>query len=62
MSLVSLIIVLVVAGFAVWAINMLIPMDGRFKTVLNAVVGIFLCLWLLQQFGLLSGGPVLRLR
>ncbi len=54
MSLVSLILVLVVVGVILWLINNYLPMDGKIKGILNAVVVIAVVLWLLQVLGLLS--------
>lgn len=50
MDLFSLIIVLVIVGVLLWAINTLIPMDPKVKSILNAVVVIVLVLWLLSLF------------
>lgn len=50
MDLFSLIIVLVIVGVLLWAVNTLIPMDAKIKTILNAVVVIVLVLWLLSLF------------
>lgn len=55
MSLLSIIIVLIVVGVLLWLINTYIPMDGKIKGILNAVVVIVVVLWLLQAFGLLNG-------
>lgn len=52
MTLLSLIIVLVVVGVALWLINSYIPMDPKIKTILNVVVVIFVIVWLLQALGL----------
>jgi len=54
MSLVSLILVLIVVGVVLWLINNYIPMDGKIKGILNAVVVIAVVIWLLQVFGLLD--------
>jgi len=54
MSLISIIIVLIVVGVLLWLVNTYIPMAGSIKTILNAVVVIFVILWLLQGFGLLG--------
>lgn len=56
MSLLSLIIAIIVVGILLWAVNNFIPMDGKIKSILNAVVVILLILWLLQAFGIL--GPI----
>lgn len=55
MSLLSLIIVIVVVGVALWAINSFIPMNAKVKQLLNVVVLIVLVLYLLQAFGVLAG-------
>jgi hypothetical protein len=54
MSLVTLILVLIVVGVLLWLINNYIPMDGKIKGILNAVVVIAVVIWLLQVFGLLD--------
>ncbi len=54
MSLLTLIIVLVVVGVLLWLVNNYIPMDGKIKSILNAVVVILVIIWLLQAFGLLG--------
>jgi hypothetical protein len=54
MSLVSLVVVLIVVGVLLWLVNTYIPMDGKIKSILNAVVVIAVVIWLLQAFGLLG--------
>ena len=54
MSLISVIVVLIVVGVLLWLVNTYIPMDGKIKGILNAVVVIAVVLWLLQIFGLLT--------
>lgn len=54
MSLISLIVALVVVGVVMYLINAYIPMDATIKKLLNAVVIIFLILWLLQGLGLIA--------
>ena len=54
MPLISVIVVLLVVGVLLWLVNTYIPMDGKIKSILNAVVVIAVVLWLLQVFGLLS--------
>jgi cation transporter-like permease len=54
MSLLTLILVLIVVGVLLWLVNNYIPMDGKIKGILNAVVVILVVLWLLQAFGLLG--------
>jgi len=55
MPLVTLVIVLIVVGVLLWLVNTYIPMDGKIKSILNAVVVIAVVLWLLSVFGLLEG-------
>jgi hypothetical protein len=50
--LVQVVLVLIVIGFALWLINRYIPMAGSIKSILNAVVVIFVVIWLLKLFGL----------
>jgi cation transporter-like permease len=61
MPLVNLVIILIVVGVLLWLVNTYIPMDGKIKSILNAVVVIAVVLWLLQVFGLLSGITSMRI-
>ncbi len=61
MPILTIILVLIVAGVALWAINAFIPMARSVKTILNLVVVVVLCIWLLQTFGVISGFRNLRL-
>jgi hypothetical protein len=54
MPLISLVVVLIVVGVLLWLVNTYIPMDGKIKSILNAVVVIAVVIWLLQVFGLLG--------
>ncbi|MBL9034312.1 MAG: hypothetical protein JNN33_06080 [Rhodospirillaceae bacterium] len=54
MSLVTIVITLIVVGVLLWLVNTYIPMDGKIKSILNAVVVIAVILWLLQVFGVLD--------
>lgn len=53
MSLLSLIILLVVIGVILWAINTYIPMQPTMKKILNIAVIIIVVIWLLSAMGLL---------
>ena len=48
MSLWTLIFVIVVVGVVLYLVNTLVPMDGKVKQLLNAVVIIVLALWVLS--------------
>ena len=51
MPLLTILIVLVFTGLALWIINTYIPMDHKIKTILNVVVVIVVIVWLLKVFG-----------
>jgi hypothetical protein len=52
--LINIIVVLIVVGVLLWLINNYIPMDGKIKSILNAVVVICVVVWLLQAFGIIG--------
>jgi predicted membrane protein len=52
MPLLNIVIALVVIGLALWLINNFIPMASSIKSILNVVVVVAVCVWLLQAFGL----------
>ncbi len=54
MPLISIIVALVIVGVVLWAINTYIPMAQNIKTILNVVVVVVVCLWLLQVFGVIG--------
>ncbi len=58
MPLLNIIITLVIVGVALWAINSFIPMAASVKKILNIVVVVILCIWLLQVFGIISGNTI----
>ena len=65
MSILYLMLVLVLIGCALGAVNVWIPMDPKIKRILNIVVVVMVVLWLLQIFGVfgtLSGARVPTLR
>lgn len=57
MGLIQIIVILIVAGVLLWLVNQYIPMAAPIKTIINIVVVLFICIWLLQAFGVLGGGP-----
>lgn len=54
MSLIHIIIALIVVGILLGLVNSYIPMDGKIKSILNAIVVIVVVIWLLQAFGVLG--------
>ena len=62
MSLISVVVVLIVVGVLLWLANTYIPMDAKIKKVLNIVVLIVVCIWLLQAFGIIGNINDIRIR
>jgi len=62
MPLITIVIVLIVVGVALWAINTYLPMAKPVKTILNIVVVVVVCIWLLQAFGLIDSIKSIRLK
>jgi hypothetical protein len=54
MSLLTILIVLVVAGILLWLINNYIPMDHKIKNIFNVVVVVVVVVWLLKAFGVFT--------
>ena len=65
MSIVGLLVALIVIGLVFWAVR---AIAGAFAipppiiTIVYVVLVFIVVFWLLQSFGLVSGGPILRLR
>jgi len=51
MPLLTILIVLIVAGLLLWLVNNYIPMDHKIKNILSAVVVVVVVVWLLKVFG-----------
>lgn len=51
MPLLTILIILIVAGVLLWLVNNYIPMDRKIKRILNIVVVIVVIVWLLRLFG-----------
>ena len=60
MPLVTVVMYLVIVGVVLWLINNYIPMDGKIRQIVNAVVVVAVVVWLLQVFGVM--GPLSRIR
>ena len=60
MSLINVVIVLMIVGVLLWLINTYLPMDGKIKNILNAVVVIAVVVWLLYAFGVLDRAGEIR--
>jgi len=62
MPLLNLVVVLIIVGVALSLINRYIPMASSIKTILNVVVVVSVCVWVLQAMGLWQGVSSFRLR
>jgi len=60
MPLINVVLVLIVAGVALWLINRYIPMERTIKKILNAVIIIVVVLWLLNVFGIIGALSTIR--
>jgi hypothetical protein len=61
MPLLNLVVVLIVIGVGLYLINRYIPMASSIKTILNVLVVVCVCVWLLQAVGLWSSVSTFRL-
>lgn len=52
MSLFTILLVIIIAGFLLWLVNRIIPMDRKIKKIFNIVVVIAVIIWLLKVFGI----------
>jgi hypothetical protein len=52
MPLLTVLLVLIVAGVLLWLVNRYVPMERTIKTIFNVVVIIIVIIWLLKAFGL----------
>lgn len=60
MPLLTIIIVLIVVGVALWLINTYIPMPKTIKSIINIVVLIAIIVWLLYAFGIIDSARSIR--
>ena len=59
--MIGVLLVLVIVGVVLYMVQTYIPMAPPIKTVISVVAVVFVCLWLLQVFGV-SDIPVPQLR
>lgn len=52
MPLLNIVIMLIVVGVGLSLINRYIPMASSIRTILNVVVVVVVCIWVLQAMGL----------
>ena len=61
MPLLNIVVVLIIAGVILHLINRYIPMASSIKSILNVLVVIVLCVWVLQATGMWSSVTNFRL-
>ena len=61
MPLINVVVTLIVVGVLLWLVNSYLPMDGKIKSILNAVIVIAVILWLLNVFGVLGTMNVMHI-
>lgn len=61
MPLLNLVVILIVVGVVLYLVNRFIPMASSIKTILNIVVVVAVCVWLLQAVGLWGSVTSFRL-
>lgn len=54
MSLLTVLLIIIVAGVLLWLVNSYIPMDSKIKSIFNVVVVIIVVVWLLKVFGIFN--------
>jgi hypothetical protein len=54
MPILTILIVLIVAGVILYVVNNYIPMDVKIKSILNVVVVLVVIVWLLKIFGVFT--------
>jgi len=54
MPILTVLIVLIIAGVILYLVNNYIPMDGKIKNILNVVVVLVVIVWLLKIFGIFT--------
>ena len=60
--LLNIVVMLIIVGVGLYLINRYVPMASSIKTILNIVVVVVVCVWLLQAAGLWGNVTNLRLR
>jgi predicted membrane protein len=61
MPLLNIVIALMIIGIGLYLINRFVPMASSIRTILNVVVVVAVCVWVLQATGLWAGMTAFRL-
>jgi hypothetical protein len=62
MPLLNIVVMLIIVGVGLYLINRFIPMASSIKSILNAVVVVVVCVWLLRVFGLWTSLSTYRIQ
>jgi len=62
MPLLNIVVMLIVVGVGLYLVNRYIPMASSIKSILNVVVVVVVCVWLLRVFGLWTSLSTYRVR
>jgi len=65
MSIIGLLVVVILLCVVVWAVRTLMAafaLPQPIQAVIMVLIVVIVVLWIVSQLGMLSGGPVLRLR
>ena len=62
MPLINIVVTLIIVGVGLYLINKYIPMAASINKILNVVVVVVVCIWLLQISGLIGGVSAVRIR
>jgi len=60
MGLLQLVVILVLVGVGLWALNRYVPMDATIKKIINIVVVVAVVIWLLGVFHILPDLNAIR--
>jgi hypothetical protein len=52
--MIQVLVMLVVVGVVLYLVNNYVPMASSIKTILNVVVVLAVCIWLLRVFGIVN--------
>jgi hypothetical protein len=54
MSILSILLIIVIVGVIVWAVNAYVPMDAGFKKLFNVAAIVLTIVWLCYRLGVFS--------
>lgn len=60
MPLLNIVVMLILVGVGLYLVNRFIPMASSIKSILNVVIVVCVCIWLLQAVGLWSAVSSVR--